>query len=148
MPKINTTFFVHQPPTAVFKILTNFTKYPMWVIGVSRGWTETAGPVRVGTVFKQAQRTFGKSEEASAEVTEHVPFRIFAYRYTSGVWKGSTFRYELSNSEGGTQVDFQSDVRLSGLPGIITTFNRRGLRRHILDNVESLDSGMLYESNQ
>jgi len=146
MPRINTSLFVHQPPTAVFKILTNFTKYPMWVVGVSRGWTESPGQVRVGTVFKQAMRTFGKSEEASAEVTEYVPFRIFAYGYTAGVWKGSTFRYELSNSEGGTLVDFKSDVRLSGLPGIITTFNRRGLRRLIIENVESLDSGMLYET--
>ena len=75
------TITIDRPPAAVFAYLADLENLPRWNYAISETRKITAGPVRVGSRYRQS-RTIPVHSEESLEVIEFEPDRRLAIRGT------------------------------------------------------------------
>jgi uncharacterized protein YndB with AHSA1/START domain len=75
------TITIDRPPAAVFAYLADLENLPRWNCAISETRKITAGPVRVGSRYRQS-RTIPVHSEESLEVVEFEPDRRLVIRGT------------------------------------------------------------------
>lgn len=96
------TITIDRPPAAVFAYLADLENLPRWNCAISETRKITAGPVRVGSRYRQS-RTIPVHSEESLEVVEFEPDRRFVIRGTLSSLPGQ-IGYTLSPNGNATTL--------------------------------------------
>jgi uncharacterized protein YndB with AHSA1/START domain len=130
------TIDVARAPAAVFAYVTDPRNLPAWQ-GTAAVEQLTAGPVAVGTRFRETHERMGRRLESVTEVTAYEPDRRFAVRVAEGpVPIDGDWRF--APADGGTRIDFSASVQLSGAMRVLRQLIARAVRRQMRRDHERL----------
>jgi uncharacterized protein YndB with AHSA1/START domain len=115
----STAVYIELPPQVVFDAMTDLESWKDWMPNFVRVEKLTAGPVGIGTEWRETRKMFGK------EATEH--FRITRWEppsrldvHIDGSKRSSVrgeylFTYELTPERRGTNVELTGEIRMGVL---------------------------------
>ena len=132
------TLTIGRPPSEVFAYLADFENIPRWNYAISETRQTSAGPVGVGTTYRQL-RMLPRPSEETFEVTEFVPEKRLAITGKLGPLEG-TLRYELEAVPGGTQLTNKADLAGKGLLGFAAPLATSRVRDAVGANLSELRS--------
>jgi carbon monoxide dehydrogenase subunit G len=106
------TVVVERPPDEVFRFLTDLSNVTSWQSGA----VEVRAPagVEVGTTYVEVLKFLGRRFEATLEVTEYEPSRLFSVRTRSGP---IPFQVSHALEPADTGESTRIHVELEGDPG-------------------------------
>jgi uncharacterized protein YndB with AHSA1/START domain len=112
MPSAERTITINQPAPAVFAVVADGLKAPLWRSGVlDVALVSGAGK---GAVYKQVVRgPGGRRIDADYEITAYEPDRLLAFRAIAGPVR-PTGSFELEGIGGATALTFKLSADLSG----------------------------------
>jgi uncharacterized protein YndB with AHSA1/START domain len=102
MPAFKNTATIQRPAEEVFAFLADFEKVPMWNYAIEDTRKMSAGPVGVGTRYRQS-RTIPARTTEEFEVTVFQPASRLAIRGDIGPFR-ATVSYELEAVAGVTRL--------------------------------------------
>lgn len=107
------SIIINRSVTDVFAVLSNVEDTPKWSSNALEEKMTSAGPVGVGSTRRAVVRSFGRTAENEAEVTEFEPNRRIALQGISGAFP---FRVSMDFERvaGGTRVDWTWDLAPRG----------------------------------
>ncbi len=109
MPGFDLTETVAAPLPAVFAAFTDFANAPTRVADIIRVEVLTAGPVGVGTSFKETRKMFGKECTETMTVTAFEPDRLVELSAGScGAVFTTRFTFEPDGGKTRVRVAFRS----------------------------------------
>ncbi|MGE5291348.1 MAG: SRPBCC family protein, partial [Micromonosporaceae bacterium] len=115
METFENTVTIHRPVENVFAFLADFENVPAWNYAIEETRKTSAGPVGVGTTYRQTRSIPRRSEE-SFEVTVFEPGKRLAVRGQIGPFRAA-ISYLLEPTLGGTRLT--NDVALDPSPAIL-----------------------------
>ena len=104
---------INAPVEKVFAFVTDTRNNAQWQNGVIESSQTPDGPTQLGTKTKTVRTFLGQHLEATAEVTEFVPNKKWAFKSTSGPMQFS-FMQTFESVSGGTKVDMQVELEAGG----------------------------------
>ncbi|GAA1861011.1 SRPBCC family protein [Asanoa iriomotensis] len=110
MAQFSNEVLIRRPADAVFAYLSDLENLPRWNYAIRETRRIGAGPIGVGTVYRQV-RTLPRPMEESLEIIGYEPDRRLVVRGGLGVFDGS-LTYLLEPANGGTRL--VNDVELTG----------------------------------
>jgi uncharacterized membrane protein len=102
---------IERPVEEVFAFTDDLSNNPKWQTTTLEVIPQTQGPVRVGTKATEVRQFLGRRFEWSYEVTEHIPNKRSAVRFTSGPIPGGGI-WSFEPIDGKTR--FVWDVNMEG----------------------------------
>jgi Polyketide cyclase / dehydrase and lipid transport len=102
MQTFENTVTIHRPAEEVFEFLADFENIPRWNYAIEKTNKVSAGPVGVGTRYRQTRSVPGRSVEGF-EVTVFEPARRLAIDGQIGPFR-ATISYELEAVAGATRL--------------------------------------------
>jgi uncharacterized protein YndB with AHSA1/START domain len=102
MPTFQNTVTIQRPADEVFAFLADFENIPKWNYAIEDTSKASAGPVGVGTRYRQTRTVPGRSVEGF-EVTVFEPARRLAIHGQIGPFH-ATISYQLEASAGATRL--------------------------------------------
>jgi Polyketide cyclase / dehydrase and lipid transport len=102
MQTFENTVTIRRPAEEVFAFLADFENIPMWNYAIEETHKASAGPVGVGTRYRQTRSVPGRSTE-SFEVTVFEPASRLAIHGQIGPFQ-ATISYELEAGVGATRL--------------------------------------------
>ncbi len=117
MSELKAAITIKRPPAQVFLVLTDFSKWPRWQGGLARVEQVSAGPMQVGSQFRQV-RMGGNPAESLMEVTQLVPNKVLGLNAPGRpiAWHG-TFTIEPVGNNSKLTLLFH--IRAIGLAAMI-----------------------------
>ena len=113
MQTFENTVTIQRPAEEVFAFLADFENIPKWNYAIDETHKTSAGPVGVGTRYRQTRSVPGRSVEGF-EVTVFEPARRLAMHGQIGPFR-ATISYELEARAGADTASQQRGTRC--LPG-------------------------------
>ena len=138
----STAVYIEAPPAVVFEALTNVDAAGQWLPNFVRVEKLTAGPVGVGSEYRETRKMYGK------EATEH--FRVTRFERPSRMdllidgAKGSSgrgqyvFVFELVPERTGTNLELSGDIRMPGIWRFLSRFMIRTFKKSCHKDLEAL----------
>ena len=107
--KVESTIQIDAPPEQVLETVLDTPATPEWAPSLEKVW-DVQG-YGAGCTYKWQYKMGGASFEGSAEITEASPERIIL-KTSGGI--PSTWVYELTQADGGTQLNLSIDYTVPG----------------------------------
>ena len=114
MIRITHPVTIDCPITEVFAFASTPANLPQWQTHIQRAGTTSAGPLRVGTTFREESEIGGRPVEAHMCFTAYAPSRHFAVRSVSPGPMTVAASYHFQPTDEGTQVDALIELHVSG----------------------------------
>ena len=108
MQTFENTVTIQRPADEVFAFLADFENIPRWNYAIEETKKASAGPVRVGTRYRQTRSVPSRSVEGF-EVTVFEPARRLAIDGQIGPFQ-ATISYELETRAGATRLVNKVDL--------------------------------------
>jgi uncharacterized protein YndB with AHSA1/START domain len=102
MQAFENTVMIRRPADEVFAFLADFENIPIWNYAIEETTKASAGPVGVGTRYRQTRSVPSRSAE-EFEVTVFEPARRLAIHGRIGPFE-ATISYELEAAAGATRL--------------------------------------------
>jgi carbon monoxide dehydrogenase subunit G len=129
MPDASRSITIDRPIGDVFAFLANAENDKQWRSGVIE-MTRTGGE-GVGTTYRQiVSGPGGRRIDADLEITEFVQDQRIGFKTTKGPVR-PTGRYDLERRDGGTQLTFRLDAKLSGLKMLMAPMVTKAMRSEV-----------------
>ncbi|MFY9581081.1 MAG: SRPBCC family protein [Gaiellaceae bacterium] len=112
MPSFEVAIEIARPPEEVFAYLTDVPRIPEWQS--SAGSAEVDGEVREGARIRERRTFMGHGVKVELEVTRYEPPRRFDVSSRGGPVSYEV-RHALERSGGGTHLDVEVGIKLSGM---------------------------------
>ena len=116
---METSVTVDRPVEAVWKLIADYAKYPMWA-GCLESEQTSVGQFGVGATWREKRSRMPKVMDF--RVTECEPSLKFAFEIISGPIRGSMMTYNLESAQGKTKVTEKDDFNLSGMLKLLGPF--------------------------
>ena len=130
------TIRINRQPAAVFRFLAHFENVPRWNYAISETRKTTAGPVGVGSRYRQT-RTLPTPSEETLEVTEFEPNRKLSIRGALGPLRGEV-AYLIAPAENGTHLTNIMNLQPSGPWGFIAPLAVARIKSAVAANLDTL----------
>jgi uncharacterized protein YndB with AHSA1/START domain len=130
------TVTIRRSPGEVFAYLSSFENIPRWNYAIAETRQTSAGPVGVGTTYRQ-RRTVPRPSDEAFEVIEFVPDARLAIRGDLGPLEG-TLTYQLEAVPDGTRLTNDADLTGRGLLGIAAPLATGRIREAVWANLSEL----------
>jgi len=131
---VNANITIKRPAEVVFAALVDDGAHARWSSALR---TKTSdGPVGVGTTYRVAGKSLGRSFELSSTVTEFEANRRFAMATRTPFI--AIFTYSLTPVDGGTRVHETLDAEFSGLLKLAQPLLSQTFRRQMQGDLETL----------
>jgi uncharacterized membrane protein len=145
MAKAEVSATINRSVEDVFAVLSNVENTPKWSSNALEERMTSKGPVGVGSTRRAVVRSFGRTTENEAEVTEFEPNRRIALRAISGPFP---FRVSIDFEPvaGGTRVDWTWEWAPRGflnLAGPLVGFFTRQFRKDLNTLKDMMEAGAL-----
>ncbi|MGH2722659.1 MAG: SRPBCC family protein [Actinomycetota bacterium] len=131
-----TTVDIRRSPEEVFKYLAHFENVPMWNYAIAETAKVSAGPVGVGTRYRQVRSIPRRSEEGF-EVTAFEPHRKLAIEGTLGPF-ASVLEYRIDPTEGGSRVTNEVQLTPRGVLGVVGQLAPSRVKEAVAKNLGEL----------
>lgn len=135
------TEWINQPVEAVFDFATDPNNAEKVISGVTNMEQISAGPIGVGTRYREKRVVNGKEAEAEMEISAYEP--PSSYTMTSemkGITVSYTYRFVPENN--GTRVDLICNVSASGLKKLAAPMVASIMKKEDGDHLERLKAAM------
>lgn len=110
--KVAHSVVIARPPAQVFAFIADVENEPRWQPDIAELRLTSAGPLRVGSTFREVRRTLGRTFTWQMRVTEFEPDRRFCIESTSGMpYRGCRI---VEPVEGGARVTELGELELPG----------------------------------
>lgn len=134
--KFTNTITIVRAPADVFAYLAHFENIPRWNYAIAETRKVTAGPVGVGTRYRQVRTVPSRSEE-SFEVVEFEPDHRLAIRGRIGPLSGD-IAYQLADSGPATILTNTCDLSAAGPVSLLAPLATRQVRSAVAANLDVL----------
>ena len=117
--RVEKNIIVQRPINIVFAFITDMDKVKLW-LPVDHVRQVSRGPINVGSIFTQQAHFLGQRFQATIEVTQYEPDRLFAFKMLEGPLPLSNTMSCRSTSTGGTiltmigEADAKAAMKLMG----------------------------------
>jgi carbon monoxide dehydrogenase subunit G len=113
-PAFSDNITINCPISEVFHFISDISNGPKLNEDIIEVVKLTDGPIAVGTKFKEAKTIRGRNAEAIIEVVQYQPTSVFSARSeANGLIV--TYQYQMNEEANGTRVNFQCEVKTSGI---------------------------------
>ena len=137
MTKVETSVVINCPIEEVFAYVVDPSKTAQWAGPVVEAKQTSEGPVRLGTTSSRVTQFLGRTMEATYEITEFEPNRLYADKTTSGpVPIGS--RIHFVPVDGGTKVTIEGQLEAGGFFKLAEPIMARMARRQVATDAQTL----------
>lgn len=108
------TEYIAASPAQVFGVVSDPTRAPAFIEGITHSTKLTDGPIGVGTAFQETRVVNGKTATADLHVTAYDPD---AHVAISSAAEGITvtYRYRLAPEGDGTSLEWTCELEATGL---------------------------------
>jgi uncharacterized protein YndB with AHSA1/START domain len=130
------TLTIRRRPDEVFAFLAHFEHVPRWNYAISETRKISAGPVGVGSRYRQT-RTRPTHSEETFEVTEFDPDRTLSIRGTLGPFQGEV-TYLLQPAGDATALTNAMSLRPSGPLRLVAPLAASRVRSAVAANLDAL----------
>jgi uncharacterized membrane protein len=114
MTRFEKSVVINRPVEEVFAWVSDLESDPQWITAVSEKKKTSAGPVGVGTTFRDTGAFLGRQIENTYEITEYESNAKFGFKTVSGsIPVEMTFTFEPV--AGGTRVTQAGEGEVAGL---------------------------------
>lgn len=134
--QFSNTFSINRRPAEVFAFLARFENVPRWNYAISDTRKITAGPVGVGSRYRQV-RTLPTRSEETFEVTEFDPDRRLTIDGALGPFHGEV-SYLLEPVAGGTTLTNTASLQASGPLRLVAPLAAPRVRSAVRANLDTL----------
>ncbi len=138
--EVSTT--IKRPVEEVFAVMSDASRNPQWLSGVSETTKTSDGPIGVGTMWHGVGKFLGRRMESDSVYTEFEPNHKYALKATTPFPMTLTFTFE--SVAGGTRVDQVVDAEPGGffkLAGPLLVAAAKRQFKNDLDNFRDLLEG-------
>jgi hypothetical protein len=145
MQTFENTVTIQRPAGEVFAFLAAFENIPMWNYAIDETTRVSAGPVGVGTRYRQTRSIPSRSVE-DFEVTVFEPATRLAIRGQIGPFQAA-ISYQLEGAAGATRL--VNNVELSpppAMPRLLAPLTTRRIKAAVAQNLAKLK--LLLESSR
>jgi uncharacterized protein YndB with AHSA1/START domain len=134
--KFANTVTIDRRPAEVFAFLARFDNVPRWNYAIGETRKLTAGPVGVGSVYRQ-RRTLPTPSEETFEVVEFEPDRRLSIRGGLGPFHGEV-TYLLEPAGTGTTLTNTMDLQPSGPLRLVAPLAASRIKSAVASNLDTL----------
>jgi uncharacterized protein YndB with AHSA1/START domain len=134
--KFENVVTIDRAPGDVFAYLADFEHIPRWNHAISETRKLTAGPVGVGTRYRQV-RTLPTRSEEEFEVVEFEPNRRLAVSGDLAVLSGRV-TYLLDEAAGATTLTNTMDLSAAGPMNLVAKLGKRNVQAAVAANLTVL----------
>ncbi len=137
MIKIEVSSVIKRPTDEVFAFVVDLEKWPVWVSEMVESKKTSEGPVGLGTTVMNVVHILGRRIEATQEIHQYEPNRMFGFKSTSGpVSNVATFGFE--SVDGGTELSVDLEADASGFFKLAEPLLARRIQRQWDSNLANL----------
>ncbi|HEU4450654.1 MAG TPA: SRPBCC family protein [Gaiellaceae bacterium] len=147
MISFETSVQIERPIDEVFAYVSDPENFPRWNSAVRTVRKTSSGDEPVGSTYAMTRVLPSGRAENELEIAAHDRPREFAIRTLSGPTP-FVYRYTLSPRDGGTVVELDAEVELSGAPALVGPLARRAVKRGVDDNFATLKDVLERRSSQ
>ena len=137
MPSFSHTLSVSAPPSAVFAIIDDFTKTPLWLSRCTGIDKLSEGPNDVGTALKYHYDDGRRSGTMDGQIIAREPDRHFAMKFTDKLMD-VTVDFVAASDGVGTTLTHSIDIATKGFGKLFTPLIRRDLPKQTMDAMTKL----------
>lgn len=137
MIRFETNVWVERPPGDVFAYVSNPENFPRWNSAVRTVRKTSTGKDEVGSTYSMERDLPTGRAENDLEITLHEAPRELVIRTLSGPTP-FVYHYTFSRSDGGTLVELDAEVELSGVAALAGPLARRAVKSGVDDNFATL----------
>lgn len=134
--QFSNTISINRRPAEVFAFLARFENVPRWNYAISDTRKITAGPVGVGSRYRQV-RTLPTRSEETFEVTEFDPDRKLTIDGALGPFRGEV-SYLLEPVPSGTTLTNTANLQASGPLRLVAPLAAPRVRSAVRANLDTL----------
>ncbi len=132
---LENSIVIYRPIEEVFAFVSNSENRPKWV-PVIEVQKMTAGPIGIGTTFRNVVTMMGRQQESILEVVEYLPNEKYTFKT---LWPfPCQLHHSLAPAAGGTQVTLKLEAQLSGFFKLIQSFMVRTSQRQMAVDLAAL----------
>lgn len=113
MANVEHSIWISRAVEEVFAYVVDPNKIAEWAGPVVRAKKISAGPVGLGTTSTRVTQFLGRTMEATYEITEYEPNRLYGDKTTSGPVAINT-RILFSAGDGGAKVTVHGEIEANG----------------------------------
>jgi carbon monoxide dehydrogenase subunit G len=136
MASFENTVTIRRPVADVFTFLADFENVPKWNSAIVETTKVSAGPVRVGTTYRQTRSAPSRTEEAF-EVTVFEPTSRLQVQGGLGPFT-ATLSYLLEPADSGTRLTNTVDLESSGLLTLVAPLATSRIKHAVAANLDTL----------
>jgi uncharacterized protein YndB with AHSA1/START domain len=142
-----TSVQIERPIDEVFAYVSDPENFPRWNSAVRTVRKTSSGDEPVGSTYAMTRVLPTGRAENELEIAVYERPREFGIRTLSGPTP-FVYRYTLSPRHGGTFVELDAEVELSGAPALVGPLARRAVKRGVDDNFATLKDVLERRSSQ
>ena len=137
MPRFAHTLSVSAPPAAIFAIVDDFSKTPLWLSRCTGIDKLSDGPNDVGTALKYHYDDGRRSGTMDGQIIAREPDRHFAMKFTDTMMD-VTVDFVAASDGVGTTLTHSIDIATKGFGRLLTPLIRRQLPKQTMDAMTKL----------
>jgi len=137
VPSFSHTLSVSTPPSAVFAIIDDFSKTPLWLSRCTGIDKLSDGPNDVGTELKYHYDDGRRSGTMDGQIIAREPDRHFAMKFTDKLMD-VTVDFVAASDGVGTTLTHSIDIATKGFGKLFTPLIRRDLPKQTMDAMTKL----------
>lgn len=128
MLNLEKSIIINRSAEEVFAFVANSENRPKWV-PVMEVQKTSAGPIGIGTTFRNVVKMMGRPWESLLEVVEYLPNKHYTFKTT---WPfPCQLHHILAPVAGGTQVTLRLEGQLGGFYKLVEPFMVRTSQRQM-----------------
>ena len=113
MIKMEENILINRPIKEVFSYVSNIDKWDQWQSDIIEVKITSKGPVDVSTTFKFVATLMNKRIDATGEITEFSPDKIFSFKSITGPF-GVTGSYTFEAVDKATKITQLVEAEVKG----------------------------------
>jgi carbon monoxide dehydrogenase subunit G len=137
VPRFSHTLSVSAPPAAVYSIVDDFTKTPLWLSRCTGIDKLSDGPNDVGTQLKYHYNDGRRTGTMDGQIIAREPDRHFAMKFTDRMMD-VTVDFVAASDGVGTTLTHSIDISTRGIGKLFTPLIRRDLPKQTMDAMTKL----------
>ena len=137
MAKVETSVWIDRPVDEVFAYVVDPEKVSQWAGPVIESKKTSTGPVGLGTTSSRVTQLLGRTMEATHEITEYDPNRVYGDKTTSGPVPMHS-QILFAALDGGTKVTIKGELQSVGFFKIAEPIMLRVAGRQVDTDAQTL----------
>ena len=137
MTKVEHSVWINRSVEEVFAYVVDPKNIAEWAGPVVEARKTSEGPVGLGTTSSRVTQFLGRTMEATYEITEYEPNRLYGDKTTSGPVPTNA-RISFAPVDGGTKVTIQGEIEAAGFFKLAEPILARMSSRQVETDLQTL----------